>query len=81
MTNISRLGAVSASLVPAIKAAKEIEKEILGLEGVERSQRLGKIMQNIKLCRKFKVKIVSGSFAKNEDELRNFLDINKKIRK
>ena len=49
--------------------------DILNLERVERSQRIGRIMQNIRLCRKFKVKIVAGSFAKSEDELRNLTDL------
>lgn len=38
-------------------------------------KRLGRIMQNIKLCRKYKVKLVLASFAKNEYETRNPKDL------
>tara|TARA_Y100000310_G_C20601434_1_gene773260 strand:+ start:528 stop:1052 length:525 start_codon:yes stop_codon:yes gene_type:complete len=36
---------------------------------------LGRIIQNIKLCRKYKVKMVIASFAKNKNEQRNIKDI------
>ena len=49
--------------------------EILKLRGVERSKLLGRISQNIMLCRKYKVKIVLGSFASNEFEMRAPLDL------
>ncbi len=36
---------------------------------------LGKIMQNIRLCRKYKVRMVFASFAKNKFEMRNANDM------
>ena len=35
-----------------------------------RAQLIGRMMQNIRLCRKYKVKMVIGSFAKNKWEVR-----------
>nr|MBI4157168.1 hypothetical protein [Candidatus Woesearchaeota archaeon] len=49
--------------------------EILNLNIIERSLRIGRIMQNIRLCRKYKILIVAGSFAKNEEELMNYNDL------
>jgi len=49
--------------------------DILSLEKEERARRIGKIMQNIKLCRKFKTKIFIASFARNPRELRNAYDL------
>jgi len=43
----------------------------LNCEGEVRAMLLGRMMQNVRLCRKYKVKIILGSFAKNEFELRN----------
>lgn len=37
--------------------------------GKERALRLGRIMQNVKVCRKCKTKILLASFARNENEL------------
>jgi len=45
------------------------------LNSKDRGKEMGRIMQNIKLCRKYKVKMVIGSFAKNKYELRNVKDI------
>jgi len=39
------------------------------------SKRIGRIMQNIKLCRKFKVNLVLASFAKDKHEQRNPKDL------
>jgi len=36
---------------------------------------LGRMMQNIKLCRKYKVKTIIASFAQNPYEIRSFYDI------
>jgi ribonuclease P/MRP protein subunit RPP1 len=36
---------------------------------------IGKIMQNIRLCRKYKVKLVFGSFARDIYEMRNVKDL------
>ncbi len=44
--------------------------EILKSRSVERAKLLGRISQNIALCRKYKVKMVLGSFASNEFEMR-----------
>lgn len=45
------------------------------LESNNRSALLGRIMQNIRLCRKYKVQIVIGSFAKNKWQVRNEKDL------
>ncbi|MFH1637540.1 MAG: RNase P subunit p30 family protein [Candidatus Woesearchaeota archaeon] len=39
------------------------------------SVKLGRLMQNIRFCRKFKVKMVIGSFASNSQELRGMEDM------
>ncbi|MBI2672841.1 hypothetical protein HYX19_01135 [Candidatus Woesearchaeota archaeon] len=44
--------------------------EILKSRGVERAKLLGRIAQNIALCRKYHVEIVLGSFASDEFEMR-----------
>jgi len=49
--------------------------EILKREGYERARLIGRIMQNIKLCRKYKVKIIIGSFANDVYEMRNYKDL------
>jgi len=36
---------------------------------------LGRIIQSIKLCRKYKVKVVVGNFAKNKTEVRELKDV------
>jgi len=43
---------------------------ILNTEGIIRSQILGRMMQNIKLCRKYKVKIIVASFAEKPYDMR-----------
>ncbi len=45
------------------------------LHSQERITAMGRIMQNIKLCRKYKVKMVFASFAKNEMEQRSVQDL------
>jgi len=45
--------------------------DVLNARGKERSKILGRMAQNVKLCRKYKVKMVFSSFAKNKYELRN----------
>ena len=49
--------------------------DILFKEGRERAILLGRIMQNIKLCRKYKVKLRIASFASHQKEMRAVLDI------
>ena len=44
--------------------------DILNLKGEVRALRLGRMMQNVKLCRKFKVTMVIATFANEESELR-----------
>ena len=44
--------------------------DILKVDGEKRAVLIGRIMQNIRLCRKYKVKMVIGSFARNEYEMR-----------
>ncbi len=48
---------------------------ILNEEGVIRSQILGRIMQNIRLCRKYKVKIIIASFAEKPYDMRPCPDL------
>ncbi|MDP3918455.1 MAG: RNase P subunit p30 family protein [Nanoarchaeota archaeon] len=45
------------------------------LKSKDRAKLIGRMMQNIKLCRKYKVPMVIGSFAKNNSQTRNFKDI------
>ena len=49
--------------------------EILKSKGTSRSRIIGRIMQNIRLCRKYKLKMVLASFALSEIELRNSSDL------
>jgi len=49
--------------------------DILNTNGITRSQILGRIMQNIRLCRKYKVKTIVASFAENPYELRPYHDL------
>jgi len=48
---------------------------ILNKEGAERSRIIGRIMQNINLCRKFKVKTCIASFTQHPFELRSLHDL------
>lgn len=45
------------------------------LNSTRRSELIGRMMQNILLCRKYKLKMVVGSFAKDENSTRNIIDI------
>jgi ribonuclease P/MRP protein subunit RPP1 len=45
------------------------------LNSNNRSELLGRMTQNVKLCRKYKVKIVVASFAKNKYEMRDIKDL------
>ncbi len=45
------------------------------LNSIDRKSILGKVMQNVRLCRKYKVKMVMISGAKNEYEMRAPLDL------
>jgi len=49
--------------------------EVLNAEGLERSLIIGRMMQNVSLCRKFKVPIVLGSFAFDKFEMRSPKDL------
>jgi len=44
--------------------------DILHLSGEEKAIRLGRMMQNARLCRKFNVPMILATFASSEDELR-----------
>ncbi len=48
---------------------------ILNTDGITRSQILGRLMQNIRLCRKYKVKAVIASFAEKPYDLRSYPDL------
>ena len=45
------------------------------LSSNNRSELIGRIRQNVKLCRKYKVKMVVASFAKNKYEMRDAKDL------
>ena len=45
--------------------------EVLRISQEQRAELLGRMMQNVRLCRKCKVNMVLGSFARNEFELRS----------
>ncbi len=49
--------------------------DVLNSNGIERSNLLGKMMQNARLCRKYKVKMIVGSFASKWQELRSESDL------
>ncbi len=62
------------------KLAKENDIAIgfslhLILNTKKREELFGRIMQNIELCKKYKVKMVIGTFAKDKSEFRNEKDI------
>lgn len=48
---------------------------VLNKEGMERSQVLGRMMQNIRFCRKYKINMVIASFAKKPFEMRSAHDL------
>ncbi|MBN1644493.1 hypothetical protein JW851_00435 [Candidatus Woesearchaeota archaeon] len=48
---------------------------ILNASPIQRSRIIGRIKQNIKLCRKYKVKTVIASFAVNPFDMRSFNDL------
>ena len=48
---------------------------ILNTDGIKRSQILGRIMQNIRLCRKYNVKTIIASFANKPYEIRPYHDL------
>jgi RNase P/RNase MRP subunit p30 len=45
------------------------------LNSDNRSELLGRMIQNVRLCRKYKVKMVVASFAKNKYEMRDAKDL------
>ena len=49
--------------------------DVLSLDNEKRAIILGKMMQNIRLCNKYKVDMVIGSFAKDKYGLRNSKDL------
>lgn len=49
--------------------------DVLNANGIERSNVLGKMMQNARLCKKYKVKMIVGSFASKWQELRSERDL------
>jgi len=54
---------------------------LLNSSGKERARILGRMSQNVRFCKKYKVKMVFSSFARNKYELRseNYLKIFSKI--
>jgi ribonuclease P/MRP protein subunit RPP1 len=45
--------------------------DVLNCSGKERARLLGRMRQNVRLCKKYKVKMIFSSFAKNKYELRS----------
>ncbi len=48
---------------------------ILNASGREKSVLLGRMMQNIRLCRKYKIPVVIASFARKPCEMRDYKDL------
>jgi RNase P/RNase MRP subunit p30 len=48
---------------------------ILNTSGAQRATLFGRMMQNISLCRKYKVKTLVGSFARSTFEMRSAKDL------
>ena len=48
---------------------------LLNVSNFKRSRLLGRIIQNIRFCKKYKVKIAIASFAKNAKEMRYYHDL------
>lgn len=49
--------------------------QLLGKSSKEQARILGRMMQNLKLCRKYKVPIVFGSFARHPYQMRDYRDL------
>lgn len=49
--------------------------DVLRFKGVDRSVLLGRMSQNVRLCRKYKLRMVLASFASNKFELKNLHDL------
>ena len=48
---------------------------VLNNESIKRSQILGRMMQNVRFCRKYKINTVIASFASKPEEMRNAHDL------
>ncbi len=49
--------------------------DVLTSQGVLRAERLGRMMQNVRLCRKYKIRMLIGSFAQNKWQMRSRNDL------
>lgn len=49
--------------------------EVLTSQGVLRAEKLGRMMQNVRLCRKYKIRMLIGSFAKDKWQMRSRNDL------
>ena len=49
--------------------------EVLKSNGVERAKIIGRMQQNVRLCRKYKVEMIIASFATNKYEMRSLNDL------
>ncbi len=49
--------------------------DVLTSEGLTRAQTLGRMMQNVRLCRKHKLRMLIGSFAKDKWQMRSRSDL------
>jgi len=49
--------------------------DVLTSQGVLRAEKLGRMMQNVRLCRKHKIRMLIGSFAQNKWQMRSRNDL------
>ena len=49
--------------------------EVLKTNGINRAKIIGRMRQNVKLCRKYKVDMIIASFAKDKYEIRSLSDL------
>jgi len=49
--------------------------DILTSQGILRAEKLGRMMQNVRLCRKHKIRMLIGSFAKDKWQMRSKNDL------
>ena len=49
--------------------------DVLTSKGLKRARTIGRMMQNVKLCRKYKLRMVLGSFARDKWQMRSKNDL------
>lgn len=72
----SGINQVIAKLMKEKNAAYGLSfSQVLNAGKEQRARLIGRIMQNIRLCKKYKVKIIIGSFAGSPYEMRDYRDL------